>query len=204
MRRGWLAVVGIVAGGALLSCCGLGVVSYVFYAHEVEQPLEEADRSLVITAEDIVARAPEMKADPERGRLRKVRFLDGSRELSYEYESPDEAESTLYLSYIAGVEPTANDAHLVYISEGASFKLGLQIGAEGDMKLVDRNELWRWGDESRCAVITNDGHAVGNLFMGRQGRRRFTLVIIGVYFDDDAAIADLLEPMLRELESYSG
>lgn len=201
--RGWIwKLVLLVGGGVFLSCVGLCLVSYVLYVRESEEPVNETDKSLVITAEDLAERTEDLEVYPKLAKFTKTRTLDGCQELVYEYESPDQAESTLYVKYSFTIEPSVSDARLTYHAEATGFDLGLGLFSESEIVLEKRNELWRYGDESDCVLLTKNGKPIGNLFSGRRGRKYFSLVIIGVYFDAAEPIADLLDPMLRKLEAY--
>lgn len=188
----------------LLFCAGGGLVTYFAFVHEIEEPVTDEDRALAITAERLAELSPDLAFDRSRGKLRKVRHLDGSRELEYEYESPDDAGQTLYVSFAAGVERTAQDARNSYAGERIGAKIGLRVSGEGRVREVERGDLWRWGDESRCSLLKSNGVVVGNLFMARKGRRLFLLMIVGVCFEDAAPIRELLDPMLERLEKWGG
>jgi hypothetical protein len=66
---------------------------------------------------------------------------------------------------------------------------------------VERNDLFRWGDRSRFGIVKSDGLPRGNLFVARKDRFVFHLVVVGVYFEDSEAFADLVMPALLHIES---
>lgn len=200
--RSILFTCGIVSFVLLLACGGLGTAIYVFFIREIEEPVTAGDRGLVITAERLAHFVPTLQPDPSRGNVRKVRHLDGSRELTYEYEAAEGDEKPLYVNHEIGVERSAEDARYAYGGLGIGTNIGLRLGGTGNLRQVERNELWRWGDDSRCVVLVNGDARVGNLFMARKGRRYFSLMIVGVYFEDRQAIQELLGPMLQRLDSY--
>jgi hypothetical protein len=53
-------------------------------------------------------------------------------------------------------------------------------------------------------MLVSKGHKVGNVLLGRVGRRYFSLKIAGVCFEEPQAIAELLEEMLRRFTDYEG
>jgi hypothetical protein len=201
-RRSVLLTCGIIAAVVLLACGGMGTLFYFAFIHDIEMPVAAADRGVVITAECLAEFTPTLEPDPNRGNLRKVRHLDGSREVTYEYQSEEGAESPLYVNNQVGVERTAQDAQYSYGGLGIGTNLSFRLGGEGNTRPVERNDLWRWGDDSKCALLMNGDKKVGNLFMARKGRRYFYLMIVGVYFEDGQAIQELLGPMLQRLDSY--
>jgi hypothetical protein len=201
-RRSVLLTCGIIAAVVVLVCGGVGTLIYFAFVHDIEVPVAAADRDVVITAERLAEFAPGLEPDPNRGNLRKVRHLDGSRDLTYEYESEEGAKSPLYVNNEIGVERTAQDAQYAYGGLGIGTNLSFRLGGEGNMRQVERNDLWRWGDNSKCALLMKGDKKVGNLFMACKGRRYFSLMIVGVYFEDGQAIQELLGPMLQRLDGY--
>jgi hypothetical protein len=202
-RRPWL-ILGLVVLGAI----GVAILGYFYLFHDIEEPVTDADRQVVITAQHLAKFEPGLRPDPALGKFRKVRHLDGSRELTYEYETPEGAEEWLYVECVVSVEPTVADARASYAGLSLDTRPAVHlIGAAGDeseLGQVERNDLWRWGDASRCMLLTNEGEVVGNFFMARKGRRYFTLVIVGITFDEPEVIRQMLAPLLGRLESYRG
>jgi hypothetical protein len=201
--RSVLFIVGVIAGVLLLGCGGLGALCYVLFIHETEEPVTAADRELVITAERLAQFVPTLHPDPSRGTLRKVRHFDGSREITYEYETPEGADEPLYVNFLVGLERNAQDATYSYTGQKIGTKIGMRLEGGGHLQEVDRNDLWHWGDDSRCALLTNGGKPVGNVFMARKGSRYFSLMIVGVYFQEAGPIRELLGPMLQRLDNYT-
>lgn len=200
--RSVLLILGIVLGCVLLVCAGLGTLGYFVFVHEIEEPVTAADREIPITAEVLAPRVPGFRVDPSLGKFARARHLDGSRELTYEYESPDGAESTLYVYYQLGVERTTKDAQDAYTGVRLGSNIGLSKG--GQVQRVDRSDLWRWGDQSQCELLQRGGKPVGNLFSARKGKRYFVLMVVGIYFNDPETIREVLDPMLKRLENYGG
>jgi hypothetical protein len=193
-------IVGLVMGGLFLVCSGLGVGGYFLFVHEIDVPVEAADRSLVVTAKRVAEFVPKLRVEPARDTFQKVRTLDGSRQLTYEYESIHDEDNILYVNHQVYVDQTLDGAQGAYVGLG----IGTRLFGFQQVKEVERNDLWKWGDTSRCAILMRDGKSVGNLFMARKGRRYFLLIIVGVYFEEKGAIHDLLDPFLQRLDAYEG
>ncbi|HTU20771.1 MAG TPA: hypothetical protein VMG10_22150 [Gemmataceae bacterium] len=214
-----LVTCGIIAAAFVVFCGGGATLTYFLYIHGFEEPLTARDRDLLVTAERVEsfarAKAREVRfegvgirlipvvIDPALGKARKVRHLDGSRELEYEYKSSGGATSVLGITHIIGVDRSAEAARYGYegLDFGTSFRLRLE---NKDISQVERADLWSWGDTSRCIVLYKGDAPIGNIFMGCKGRRYFQLAISGVYFDNAQAIRELLQPFLQKLESYEG
>jgi hypothetical protein len=118
-----LTIIFAILGGSTLSCCGFGTVSYVFFAHEFDEPLEESDRQLLITATSIAQHAPDLTVDEGFGHTWKTRNLDGCKQLYYEYVTPNESDKSLYISYCATVDVDATDARTAYLMEKWQLRL---------------------------------------------------------------------------------
>lgn len=200
-----LLTCGIVAGVMFLVCGGGGVAFYFLFIHETEEPVTPADRGMVVTAERLREFVPTLKADPAKGKIRKVRKLDGSRELTYEYDGTDNSdENTLYINDTVGVERSNDAASGAYTGLDIGTNIGFRLSGEGKLRQVERKDLWSWGDTSKCVLLMNGDKKVGNVFMARKGRRYFLLTIVGVYFEDAGAIRDLLAPIVQRLDNYDG
>ena len=198
-----LLTCGIIAVVILVMCGGGGTLMYFLFIHEIEEPFTAADRDLLITAERVKPFLATLRIDPALGKPRKLRHLDGSRELEYEYESTEGANSVLYISHNIGVERSAESARGAYGGLGIGTSIGLRLENK-NIRQVERADLWSWGDTSRCIVLYNGDAPVGNIFMGCKGRRYFQLTLSGVYFDKADAIRELLQQVLQKLESYEG
>lgn len=204
-KSGWKVFVLIgtlLSGGMLLACCGIGGLVYFVNIREIAETVTAEDRELAVTAEDILHHAPDVQVDPTLGKLRKVSHVDRSRELEYEFEAA-EGTGPLYIFFNASVQPTNNDAQWAYSGLGIGLGYGFARGGE-NLQQEERNDLWSYGEQSRCVILTNKHGKVGNLFVARKGRRVFMLLIVGVYFEDSGAISELLTPMLERLEQYEG
>jgi hypothetical protein len=197
-RSAWLTVV-LVTGGIILACGGMGAGVYFLFVHEIDVPVAASDRTMVITAQRVAEFSPTLSIDPARDTFHKVRMLDGSRELTYEYDSTDGEGSVLYISHHITVEQTVSGARDGYVGQ----RIGAKYFAR-QIQQVERNDLWKWGDTSKCDLLMTNDKKVGNIFMGRKGRRYFFLIIVGVYFEDPGPIRELLDPVLQRLDTYEG
>lgn len=199
-RRTWLLVVvlaiGVPVGGVAL----LGLLGWLFVASAKELPVAEKDRNAVLKAEDVVEFFPVLEVHPAAATIKKVRYLDGSHDVEYEYESHRGGDLELYVTCTVTVERNPSDAIASYATLGAFTQLGMSIA--GNVKVVPRDDLFRWGDASSHALIENEFGTVGNLFRARSGKYIFDVTIIGVYFDDAETLAELLKPRLERMKSY--
>ncbi|MCU0752856.1 MAG: hypothetical protein MUC40_07525, partial [Akkermansiaceae bacterium] len=120
--------------------------------------------------------------------------FDGAVELSYEYDDPrDEAP---YLNASLHYEPKLSDsaANFMVLWQGA--KLGLKFSGTNS-GLEERSDLFRWGDASRMAFLTQDGGRYGILFCARKGRRVYLLITSGAVLEDPEELDAFLRPKLE-------
>jgi hypothetical protein len=197
-----LLIVLAVLGGIAVLACGVGTLVYLVFVREVEQPITQADRDVLFTVETLSGFA-DIAADPGRATVKRVRHLDGSSKLTYEYHSPDGAADPLYLTTIVNVERNLSDARTVYVGATFGFKLGLAIEGDASLQQVVKPGLFQWGDESRAVLLMRGDRPVGNVFAGRKGRTVFLMVLAGVFFDDAGQVKAALGPVVQRLEAYA-
>ena len=184
-----LLLVGLVILGGIALVVAAGAF-FILTAQEI--PVTDADRAMLITIEDL---APwiEVTPDPSAATLKKLRYVDFSHDLTYEYEDEE-----MYLDCEITVERKLSDAVTSYHFLNAGMRVGLSIA----MTLVDADHLLEWGDASKCSIIQYEDEPVGNYFITRRGTRIFTFLITGAYFDDPSLFSGLLTPFLEKLDSY--
>lgn len=193
-RSGW-KVLWIVLGaiGAvilLLLTLGLG-----FTLLQKDLPVGEQDKQVVVQADVFEEWLEGFTFDAGNETWEKLKNIDGTYELSYEYDS-----DMLYVSCVVGVDGSRSDAKVSYVAMDTGSEIG--AGLE-DMKYVDRPGLLRYGDKSRAALITMDGDNVGNYFACRKGKNTIVILWTGVYFEDRDAFRDIVEPVLDRWSRYT-
>ncbi|HEX3148637.1 MAG TPA: hypothetical protein VHR66_11165 [Gemmataceae bacterium] len=196
-----LVILGIVFGSLFFVCGGSCGMIWYFMVHEIDEPVTAADKEVIATGEYVAGFLDDIEADPKKGEYHKVRHHDGSRELIYEYTKPDDANEPLYVNHHVFVERSAKDASEGFAVEQLADKLGANR-ADG-VQEVERNDLWKWGDRSRCILLQSGGKPFGQIFVGLKGKRYFTLTISGGYFTDAEAIKTFIDPLLKKLENYN-
>ncbi|MDY7228559.1 hypothetical protein [Hyalangium rubrum] len=191
----WPYVLGGV-GVAILSVAALVGLVFAYLAAAKPMTVTEADRALLVTTDDLVPRLEGFSPQPSIEKLTKKKGLDGTIELEYLY---DLSNRGLYLASMVTTDTTASSAKATYTSLRVGQGLGLSIAGDSGTKMEERDDLFTWGDESRTALITNKGKPVGNVFTARKGRHSYTFVLVGVYFDSNETLSDLLLPKLERL-----
>ncbi|HEX2062276.1 MAG TPA: hypothetical protein VHK90_16175 [Thermoanaerobaculia bacterium] len=158
------------------------------------------DRRLVLTADALVPfGAPQ--PDPAMETLTAVKQIDGSRTIEYEYEPPFGTQNPRVTVSCT----TMVHAHSLGARQAFHFQ---QLGTKGGMaliskhaKLVDAPQLLTAGDANWAAHIrTTDGQTTGTVFIMRQGRVIFTVIIGGLAFDKAEDANQLMAPLAAEAE----
>jgi hypothetical protein len=184
--------------GVLAAFVGAGAL-YLFSATEEE--VTAKDRQLVVDVEALAEWIGDYVPDPRNETITKTRYIDRSLEIEYVYDGGAD-ESEPYLQCCVSWEPKLGDARAGYVAMWGGAKLGITYLAETEAEVVERNDLFRWGDQSRFGIITADGAPCGNIFIARKGRFVFLLAIGGVYFDEGQAFGEWVTPALSGLEHY--
>lgn len=201
--RAKLAV--IIIGGSLAGCFGLGLLAAgaVSVMSGSDKPASAEERGLVITIEDLTGHMAGFEP-PTGGKetFHRVDHFDGSTELVYEYDTVATG-GTLYLSSGVTVETSPQNAGYSYTGMDIGVGIGLGIEPGSEVVQQERNDLLTWGDQSRTALLVTNGQPVGNVFIGRRGRRIFHVLFAGVYFDEPEAFQELVTPHLEAIERYS-
>jgi hypothetical protein len=202
-KRSFLIIAGTILLLVVVFCAGLGGLGYYFFIHEIEEPITEADKALLVTAEALAEAVPLIHVEPGLGAFRRIRHPDGSREISYKYATPEDSAAPLYVECVVSLELSASEAQGAYTGMVAGMKLNLSwLGEEGPQP-TDRNDLFHWGDESKCMILETNGKAIGNIIVARKGKRVFYLVIVGFPFERPEPLRALLEPFLKRLVAYN-
>ena len=116
-------------------------------------------------------------------------------------QTPDsEEEHVLYLNVTITFEKNTSDAR---VSQGAE-KVGMKYGLKAaGIEARELKDFYRFGDTSEFYLLEKDGNPVGNLFFARQGKRIYTLVMSGMYFNDAATWKDLIEEKLTRFAAHA-
>jgi hypothetical protein len=164
-----------------------------------EEPLSEVDKSLFLRGADLAGYGFQYENANSYETFSKTRQLDGTYQLTYEFETPEGERRPLYIYASVSVARNASDAAL---SEGAE-KIGLLIGLRAN-GVEEREVRLQPGDHrGRLTVLVKGGKPLGNVFTARDGRKTYTLVLAGLYFEDAEDWKKLVEPKLLQLAGYS-
>ncbi|HEY7820373.1 MAG TPA: hypothetical protein VIG29_19265 [Vicinamibacteria bacterium] len=188
---GIVASLGAVIGlGALFNMSGTSVA------------LASDERELVVDISHLKEWMEGYSPDPAGETLEKTRYIDDSYEIEYVYDLPENEEAP-YLSYTLTFEPSASDASTTYVSLWGGTKVAFYVFGEVEVDVQEKNEIFRWGDESRFGLLVAEGRPFGNVFIAKKDKRVVYLLVSGIYFDDTENFSNFLTPYLEKLDAFS-
>lgn len=116
--------------------------------------------------------------------------LDGTSNVEYEFDSELAPDSEfIFLSSSVNLSKSEADAQKSFkIAVGA---IELVIRMFGSAEIEKKPDLIELGDESYSALVTAEDNPVGNLVVIRDGQIIHTLVVMGIYFDQQDLLEDL-------------
>jgi len=193
------AVVGISIIGGILLVVGLAAL---YWATSTEEALGPNDRAAIVDIDMFLDWSGDPYAPDYRGeKVVKTRFIDDSYDIDYDFDVPEDPDAP-YLNCNITIEKTETDAAASYVGRWAGAILGMQIIGGADVEVIERDDLFSWGDESTFAILSIDGEPFGNMFSTRDGNRAFFIVFSGMYTDDGEIAGELLLPALNQLHTY--
>jgi hypothetical protein len=188
-----LKILGIVV------CCVVVVIGIgaLWLATAKDVPVTNDDKKMVVRAGDLIPFFDEYSPVEKFESFEKLRYIDQSEELSYEYDSPKDDEP--YIAVTVTHERNRGDANSTYSIEWSSQRLGLNI-ADGDIDLEENNSFYSSGDRSRFANITYGGDSVGHVFVAQKGKSVYAFTITGFVMDDPTMWRELFDNRIARLE----
>lgn len=199
MTSGQRRLIFVLAG--LSALAGIATFTYIIWVTirdlSSPPPATADDRRLVVTIEALQPfGAPPPHAEAEN--LSTLRQFDGTRTISYEYDSRKgpKVRPNLVASTTTMVHSTSLSAMQAFKVQEVATKTGVAFTKTA--KLVDAPGLLLVGDSRYAGVIRYDGKPGGNLFLMRQGKVIFTVVIVGIVFDDPKDVQRLMGPLAEE------
>ena len=164
------------------------------------QSIREEDKPLLITVEDLVPYGVRLDDYQQYETFQRDAFVDGSVDIAYEFDPPEDSEINLYLSVTVSFERTTKDAKMAYLMELKGTTFGAKLGGAA---ATESKGFFVYGDESFFAFLMGEKGPGGNLFITRTGTKVYIVIIGGVYFDNPDDWADVIIPKLQYLESYT-
>jgi hypothetical protein len=180
---------------ALAVLCGSSVMSLVAWGLFVgfERPLDANDREVLVTFERLAASVEGLQKAPNSETTQRKRFIDGSYEISYDYDAKD-----LSISSSVNHERTARDARQLFAVMSVGMPAALKLAS--DVAYLPRKDLYSGGDDRYSAALMSNGIAAGHVLVVLQGKDVFFLTIGGAFVDSPAEFRALVQPRLDALK----
>jgi hypothetical protein len=181
----------VVVAVVLAVTVGLGLAALLAWGvfKGFERPLAAGDLDVVVTFDRVAEKFDGLVKRPASEKTSRIRYLDGSAEVNYEYE-----DDALYITSTASKERTPKDAKALYTMIRLTSPTFAKYAA--DVEFTPRNDLYSGGDDWYSAAIVTGGTSAGHLLLVRQGKHVFMLTIGGVFLNDPAEFRALVQPRI--------
>jgi len=200
--RPWLWILLLVPVGIVASLGAVVGLGALFNLTGTEVALAAGERELIVDISHLQGWMEGYTPSPAGETLSKTRYIDDSFEIEYVYDLPEDDEAP-YLSYTVTFEPNPSDASTTYVSLWGGTKVAFYVFGEVQVEVQEKNELFRWGDESRFGLLLAEGRPFGNVFVAKKAKRVVYLLVSGIYFDDSQSFSDFLTPYLERLDAFA-
>ena len=163
-----------------------------------EATVAPQQRRLVVDIGAVAAQFDDYAPDAGRETVVCRRYFDRTFDIDYTYQRA--ANDRLYLKCTLTVAPTAAAAAKRYRRLWGQEPWQGGLFGTKDVALVQRDDLFSWGEQSRCGIIQSAGKPAGNLFVARKGTLVFYLLVAGACFDHREAFSSLVRPTLARID----
>ena len=126
----------------------------------------------------------------------KTRYLDGSIELTYEYDSTKENEP--YISTTTSYEASTQDAAAAYLVTWSIQQLGLNV-ADQYMELKELDSFYWVGNRSKFSNIFYSGESVGHLLVTQKKQTVYSYLISDYLIEDPYVWMELFNESIQSL-----
>jgi hypothetical protein len=200
--RPWIWILALIPAGLLASVVTVIGLGALFNMSGTSVALAAEERELVVDISHLKEWMEGYSPDPAGETLEKTRYIDDSYEIEYVYDLPENDEAP-YLSYTLTFEPSTSDASTTYVSLWGGTKVAFYVFGDVQVDVQEKNELFRWGDESRFGLLVAEGRPFGNVFVAKKDKRVVYLLVSGIYFDDPESFSSFLTPYLERLDAFT-
>lgn len=188
-----LAVVGVIAVFALLG-------GFYLWSSE-DLPVGDAERGIVTDIQWVSQWLEGFEIDASHESLRKIRYLDDTYEIDYEYDDAD-SEYIPYLTCTVNIVNSESEAKGMYAPMWDALRLTMGVTGLGSTRIEERNDVFSWGDTSRFGIFYVDDAPAGNVLVARQDKKVFLFLMTGLYFDDPSYTTEFFLPVLENITHY--
>ena len=181
---GFLAIAAMVASGLL------------YYFTSKSLPVNQQDRRVTVTATDLVPYYDDYSPDTNFETYEKVRYIDQSVTVTYEYDSPREDEPYILVQAIH--DTNRRDSNTTFLLEWSSYGMALKM-EDSNLSLQEVASFYTAGDRSKLANLIYDDELLGHFFVAQKGNSVYTFVLSGFRMDDPTIWQELFDHRIAEL-----
>lgn len=192
-------VVLIVVGCVLLLVGGVVGLGAVFLLTARDIDVSADDRAILLTPADLESYF-EFEHLPERIEISKIRYMDWSTELTMEYDVEQDDDQP-YMNVTVSHELKPSDARSTYGISWSAQVVSMNM-YDGNVDVIEANDLFSIGDRSRFGFISYDGMTTGVMLVCMKGRNIYDLTLSGFYIDDPEILHELLDDKIGMLNSF--
>lgn len=195
--RVWLWILASIPLLGVFCALVVAAAAAVFVLSARPQEVAERDKEVLVDVHRLAPWLGDYQINSSAESVAKTKYFDGSYDLDYTYDDSEDPESP-YLNCSVAFERTRQDARSAYWATWGGGKLGLSYLSDVSIAVVERNDIFRWGDESRFAVLELEGRPIGNMFVMREGKIVYFLMFTGAAVEGADDVRSLLTaPLLR-------
>lgn len=123
--------------------------------------------------------------------------FDGSLELEYEFDSEknEENNSILFINSEVEINTDSDEASKAFRSRISAYKIGAKVAGATLKKVEDFPEYL---DDVYVALQEYDGNYIGNAIVVRSDNKIISILISGVYIEDNDIIIEFLDTVINE------
>jgi hypothetical protein len=175
-------------------------VSLCIQGCEWKLTVHESDKTLVLRAQDLIEYGYEFQGIERYESFNKTRAFDGSYDLEYEFDTPDEERNhRLFLRVLVKVGKKRSDAQISQAGEKTAVLDTLK--AQGIQEEEIPN-FYDYGDSSSFYLLKKEGKPIGNYFTVREGVKTYSVILLRMSFDDPQVWKKIMEPKLKQFTVY--
>lgn len=155
----------------------------------------EADQMSIVDASDLVEYYTDWEPDSQFERWEKKKYIDGSLQVSYHYESTLDSEP--FIASSIEKEADVREAESLFQMSWAAIAVGSKFGAAN---LEEDHSFYRVGDASKFAHIKNSSNErSGHMLVVRKDVYVYTFMIAGFSIDNKEYWAELFDERIKNL-----
>lgn len=163
-----------------------------FVVKEMEEPIGDDVRALIVSAEDLVPYFEGFEPDDSLESFYRLEIFGFLIELNYEYES----DVAPYISTHIAEKGSVLGAKKDMLVQWKAFDLTVQAH---DMSVRENNDFYSVGDQSRFADLIVEEEVVGHLLMVRKDDLIYMFTLSGFILPEEALWHELFDHRIEAL-----